>query len=409
MKTTSAAYSGNTGLFGPAMIENPYPLYQGLRARDPVHWDEGMGAWVLTSYEHCKTALKDPRFSSDRVSKMRHRYAEDYQELFDILSVLMVQVDEPLHGRLRDLVHHAFTRTAVETYEEPIRSRGRALIEAMLEKPEADFIADFAIPLPILVISDIVGIPEEDRHLVKKWCDDYTVVALNYYTHLTKQQLEDGLSSVRAFKLYLFERVAEIRRSPGDNLLSELVLAERDGHVLSEVELLANTILLLNAGNETTTALLGNGLKLLMDNPAQFQVLRERPELIPNAIEEFLRLDSPVQYVGRVAKEDVRLGDTTIARGELVLVMLGAAGRDPALLDEPNKLDVTRTHDHHLAFGTGHHLCAGVQLARMESRIAFEELLKMTSRIESLPGELRHSENFSLRCYKSLPVRLVAR
>jgi cytochrome P450 len=394
-------------LFGPEMHEDPYPVYHELRASDPVHRDESLGAWVLTRHDDVSLVLNDPRFSSDRVSLARERFRdEDLRPLFDVLRHLMVHRDSPDHDRLRALVHGAFVRTTVEHWEPTIRRRIDSLLAGPIAKGHMDFVWDFAVPLPLLIIFEIVGIPEEDRDQVKAWCDDFSVVELNFYAHITREQLEQGLRSTLAFREYLREKVDGLRNSPHHDLLSSLVQAEEGGTSLTLDELLGNALLLLNAGNETTTCLLGNGLAALLRNPEQLALLREDPSRIPDAVEEFLRYDSPVQFLGRVAAEDVELRGKTIRKGDMVLVVLAAANRDPERFPDPDRLDVTRRDNHHVAFGHGHHFCVGAQLARLEARLAFTTLLSRLRVLELETTDLSHRSNFNMRSFQNLPLRV---
>ena len=392
-------------LFGAEMHENPYPVYQRLRETDPVHWDDTLKAWVLTRHDDVTWALKS--LSSDRVSLARERFrGAGFDALWDALAALMLQRDEPDHARLRALVQKAFYRTSVEQWSAPIERRIRSLLAPGLERGQMDFVWDFAVPLPILIISELVGVPEADRERVKRWCDDFSIVALNFYANISSEQLARGLESMTEFRAYLEAQVAECRRAPRDDLLSALVLAEHDGHRLTVDELLANTILLLNAGNETTSNLLGNGLVALLGHPEQRERLRREPASIPSAVEECLRYDSPVQFLGRMATTDVECAGTPIRQGQLVLAVLAAANRDPAHFPDPDRFDVARHPNFHLAFGHGHHHCVGSELARLEARMAFTILLTELGTLELLPTDLRHRENFNMRCYQTLPIRL---
>jgi cytochrome P450 len=394
-------------LFGAEMHEDPYPIYRRLRENTPVYWDDALQGWVLTRYDDVSWALKS--LSSDRVSLARDRFkGAGVDALWDVLAVLMLQRDEPDHGRLRALVQKAFYRTSVEQWTDSIERRIRALLAPALERGHMDFIWDFAVPLPILVISELVGIPEDDREQVKQWCDDFSIVALNFYANIESDQLHRGLHSVMEFRTYLESKVDELRRAPRHDLLSALVLAEHDGSRLTVDELLANTILLLNAGNETTSNLLGNGLVALLRHPDQIQRLRGAPASIADAVEECLRYDSPVQFQGRVATDDVDYAGAAIRGGQLVLAVLGAANRDPDHFQDPDRFDAFRHPNFHLAFGHGRHHCVGAELARLEARIAFTILFTELEALELLSTELRHRENFNMRCYQSLPIRLSA-
>ncbi len=316
----------------------------------------------------------------------------------------MLQQDEPSHTRLRNLVHYAFKRTAVESYEKQIEQLARDLLAPAVKSGSLEFVSEYAVPLPILVISEIVGIPAEDRAQVKAWCDDFSIVALNFYANISDEQLHAGAKAVAAFTDYLQGKVEELRHHPKEDILSALVHAEEDGERLTLDELVANTLLLLNAGNETTTCLLSNGLLALIRNPEEMARLRRDPALIPNAVEELLRYDSPVQFIGRLAATDVNLGGETIREGETVLLALGAAGRDPKRFDAPDELRLDRHPVHHVSFGSGHHICAGLQLARMEGRIAFQTLLETFSDISLSTDKVEYGKNANLRCPKALPL-----
>jgi cytochrome P450 len=394
-------------LFGAEMHEDPYPVYQRLRETEPVHWNDTLRAWVLTRYDDVAWALKS--LSSDRISLARERFRGAGADLlWDTLAALMIQRDEPEHTRLRGLVQKAFYRTSVAQWTGSIERRIRSLLAPALERGEMDFVWDFAVPLPILVISDLVGVPEDDRDRVKHWCDNFSIVALNFYANISPDQLTRGLESVKEFRTYLEGQVEEVHRAPRQDLLSALVLAEHEGQRLSIDELLANAILLLNAGNETTSNLLGNGLVALLGHPEQLARLRAEPAAIPAAVEECLRFDSPVQFLGRVALADTVCAGVPIRQGQLVLPVLGAANRDPAHFPDPDRFDVSRHPNFHLAFGHGHHHCVGADLARVEAQLAFRTLLTGLKTLELLPVDLRHRENFNMRCYQTLPIRVSA-
>ena len=393
-------------LFGPQMLEDPFPVYRQLRESDPVRWDDTVKAWIVTSYAGVSAVMKDRRLSSDRVSLARGRYAERYQPVFDLLSRVMLQTDDPRHTRLRNLVHNAFARTSVEGYEDRIRSLCQTLLAPGVERGEMEFVSEFAAPLPILVISEIVGIPAAERRQIKAWCDAFSTVALNFYVHLSDEQLDDSSAKIAAFRSYLIDKIEAARRSPGSDLISSLTVAADADHVLDIDELIANCVLLLNAGNETTTCLLANGLGLLMQHPDQLVRLRADPSLIPNAVEEFLRLEGPVQFLGRVATQDLEIDGQSVKAGDMIIPVLASANRDPAVFDQPDRLDVTRSHIHQLAFGTGPHQCAGIHLARFEAGIAFEEVLRSLTDIEAQTLDLRHTNNFNMRCLERLPIRI---
>ncbi len=397
-------------LFGARMLEDPYPHYEALRRAGPIHWDESLKAWIVLGHDEVTKVLKDPRFSADKPSVARTHFPDpELQPLFDLISLNIANRDEPGHGRIRKLVSHAFQRTAVERYEADITKRVDDLIDAGLAKGRMDFVADFAIPLPVMVIADIVGIPAEDRDRIKGWCDDYSFVVNNLFASITKERLLRGLESTLAFREYLRVQVDRLRQEPEDSLLSHLVTTEEEGDRLTLDELLMNALLLLNAGNETTTSLLSSGLLALLRHPEQMARLRADLSLIPSAVEEFLRYDPPVQFLGRLAAEDLELCGKSVAKGDVMIAVIAAADRDPERYRDPDRLDVTRQHNHHLAFGHGIHICVGLQLARLEGRIAFSRLLERLETIELEAGAVLHRENFNMRCPVHLPIRIAAR
>ncbi|MEP1930176.1 MAG: cytochrome P450, partial [Roseibium sp.] len=294
-------------LFASDMLPDPYPVYDLLRQQDPVQWNESINAWVVTSHKDASIVLKGHGYSSDRVSLARLRYPDTAQTAFDVLSRVMVQVDEPQHKKLRELVHSAFTRTAVQNYESTVIGLCHDLLTPAIERGNMEFMTEFAIPLPLLVISEIVGVPPEDREMIKQWCDAYSFLILNFYVHIEEDRLADCTAKLAEFCAYLRERVAAAEKAPQQDLISSLALAAQNDDTLTVEDVVANCILLLNAGNETTSCLLGTGMHLLMEHPDQLAILRADPSRIPNAIEEFMRVDSPVQFLGRVAAIDLDL------------------------------------------------------------------------------------------------------
>lgn len=391
-------------VFTDAYRQDPYPLYARMRAEEPVAWAPALNAFLVTREADVATVLRDTAtFSSDRVTLARDRFDAAYAPLFDVLALILLQRDGADHKRLRNLLHAAFKRTAVATYETNVRALAERLLEAAPAEGRFAYKRHFAVPLPILVISEIVGIPPEDRDQVKAWCDDFSVVALNFYAKISQDALDRGLASVLAFRAYLVQRIATLTESD-TSLLNSLVHAEADGGRLTPHELLANVLLLLNAGNETTTVLLTNGLHRLLTTPGALARLRAERTLIPDAVEEMLRYDAPVQFIGRVATKDTALGDTAIPAGTVVLVFLGSAGRDERATPSPDTFDINRSAPHHLAFGHGPHVCAGLQLARLEGKIAFESLLDTFDDIRLADEEIPIAPNNNLRSVTELPL-----
>jgi cytochrome P450 len=390
-------------LFGPDMLADPYPTYHRLRAAKPVLWDDTLHAWLVSGYEEVAAALRNPQLSSERITFLRQQMqGKGLDGLFDHIAQAMLNLDPPAHTRLRGLVSKAFTPHAVEAMTERIAGLVEELL-ATVPPGGMEVIRDLAYPLPVIVIAEMLGIPPTDRERFKKWSDDASIVASNDVTRLPLEALHQALKSRLEFFDYLRPIVAERRVHPCNDLLSTLTQAEEAGGRLSEDELLNTAVLLLVAGNETTTNLIGNGMAALLRHPEQMRLLRDDPSLIPTAVEEFLRYDSPVQMTNRIAKVDVDLYGTTIRRGDRVILLLAAANRDPAHFADPDRLDVTRTENKHIAFGAGPHFCLGAPLARLEGRLAFEALLRRFPDMR-LEGELRYRPNFNLRGLEALPV-----
>ncbi|MCR9213546.1 MAG: cytochrome P450 [Proteobacteria bacterium] len=395
-------------IFSQENIVDPFPSLAEQRENAPVSWHDDLKAWVVLDYRDISSALKNPSFSSNRVTEyLAKARGTDLESVYEILSLLMLQRDEPDHSRLRNLVHFAFKKAAVETYEARIREMAQELLSPARKSGEMDFVSDFAVPLPIMVISEIVGIPQEDRGKVKRLCDGFSVVALNFYAHITDEQLSYGRDCIEEFKSYLKHQADLRHQSSETDLLSYLVHAEEDGEKLSFDEIVANTLLLLNAGNETTTCLLANGLKSLLKQPEQLARMRQDESLIRLAVEELLRYENPVQFVGRICTEDMEFGGKNLKQGDLVLLVLASAGRDPLEFPEPDQLDISRHPNHHLAFSSGPHLCAGVQLARLEARIGFEEVIRTFSHIELASPDIQYGSNLNLRCPLALPIKTI--
>ena len=389
----------------PDFIRDPYPHYERLRASDPMHLT-AFGAFVASRHAEVSLVMRDRRFGKDYVERTKRRYGPQIMEepVFRSMSHWMLQQDPPDHTRLRGLVVKAFTARRVEDMRPRIQEIVDRTLDRIAPQGHMDLIEDFAFRLPVTIICDMLGIPEDHREVFYTGSRDGG--RLLDPVPLSKAEIEQGNANNLMQQMY-FQQLFELRRkNPGDDLTTQLVQAEEDGSKLSNEELTANIILLFGAGHETTVNLIGNGLLALHRNPDQLALLKGNPELITNAIEEFLRYDSSVQLTGRVALEDIDdLGGKKIPKGESVLCLLGSANRDPAVYpDRPECLDITRPKIRPLSFGGGIHLCLGAQLARIEAEVAISTLLRR------LPGlKLDNSENpewrptFVLRGLKSLP------
>jgi len=392
--------------FTPETHANPYPRYHQLREQDPVHWSELMEAWVLTRYDDVVAVLKDARFSADR-RRARNRFAQQAAQMQQEVGPLgqattMLSADPPQHTRLRGLVSKAFTPRAVEALRPRIQEIVDELLDAVDGSGQFDVIQDLAYPLPVIVIAEMLGVPPEERARFKRWSGD--VVATLGGPFASPETFERSRTSAQELAEYFRGVIAERRREPRDDLLSALLAAEEQGQVLSEEELLATCILLLIAGNETTTNLIGNGMLALLRHPGQLEKLRSDPSLTESAVEEFLRYDGPVQATGRVALEDVEVGEQVIQGGQVAFTLLGAANRDPTRFPNPDRLDLARDDNQHVAFGYGIHYCLGAPLARVEAQAAFPTLLRRFPKLELATGEPEWGGNFILRGLKRLPV-----
>jgi cytochrome P450 len=389
----------------PEFIRDPYPHYARLRATDPMHLTP-YGTFVASRHAEASLVLRDKRFGKDFSERTIRRYGPKIMEepVFRSMSHWMLQQDPPDHTRLRGLVVKAFTARRVEDMRPRIQQIVDETINAVIDRGHMDLIEDFAFRLPVTIICDMLGIPEEHREAFYKGSRDGG--RLLDPVPMTPAEIKQGNAVNTMIQMY-FQQLFELRRrDPGDDLTTQLVQAEEDGSKLSNEELTANITLLFGAGHETTVNLIGNGLLALHRNPDQLALLKANPALVTNAIEEFLRYDSSVQGAGRVALEDIDdLGGKKIPKGETVLCLMGSANRDPAVFpDRPDQLDITRPNVRPLSFGGGIHFCLGAQLARLEAEVAITTLLRRLPELR-----LDNAENpewrstFILRGLKALP------
>jgi cytochrome P450 len=361
----------------PEFIRDPYPHFERLRATDPMHLTP-LGMFVASRYAEASLVLRDKRFGKDFVERTKRRYGPQIMEepVFRSMSHWMLQQDPPDHTRLRGLVVKAFTARRLENLRPRIQQIVDETLDRLVPQGHMDLIEDFAFRLPVTIICDMLGIPEEHREVFYTSSRDGG--RLLDPVPLSRAEIEQANAGNLMAQMY-FQQLFELRRrNPGDDLTTQLVHAEEDGSKLSNEELTANIILLFGAGHETTVNLIGNGLLALHRYPDQLALLKANPGLITNAIEEFLRYDSSVQLTGRVALEDIDdLGGKKIPKGESVLCLLGSANRDPAVYpDRPDRLDITRPNVRPLSFGGGIHHCLGAQLARIEAEVAIATLLR---------------------------------
>jgi cytochrome P450 len=354
----------------PRFLENPFPTYARLRAESPVHRNPD-GTYFVTCYHEVAEVLRSKEMSSDKKAQMTARFGIDAPITEHNLNV-MVFVDPPDHTRIRKLVAHAFTNRALARWERVVEEVVDRLLAEALADGEMDLIQDFAYLLPLTVIGDMMGVPTEDRERFKHWS---TMVTASLEPSAGQNIVAEANAAVEDFKSYLGALAEERRKRPGDDLMSLLVQAEEEGETLSELELLHNAAFLLNAGHETTSNQIGNGIHALFAFPEQHALLRDRPDLAASAVEEMLRYDSPNQIGGRQPITDTTFRDTTVPACTFVWISNGSANRDPAMFPEPDRFDIQRTPNKHVAFGHGIHLCLGAALARLEGRVAIRRLV----------------------------------
>ncbi|TAJ20528.1 MAG: cytochrome P450 [Dehalococcoidia bacterium] len=380
--------------------QDPVPTYEALREGDPVHYSQILKGWVVSRYEDIDAVLRDhKRFSNAARLPEAAQVAADPN-----FAPSMLLVDQPDHTRLRSLVNHAFTPKAIDAIRPRIEAFTDELIEAVGDAKRFDLMQAIAIPLPVAVISDMIGIPQADRARFKTWSD---AVARSLEPTMSPAELTEATHAREALRQYFGPLIEERRATPQDDLISALVRAEEEGDRLSHNEVISTLNLLLIAGNETTTNLIGNGMLALLRHPDALAHVAHHPEAIEAAVEEMLRFDSPVQVNGRTALQDLEIGGQHIARGQRVVVLQGAGNHDPHHYAAPDTFDVTRGGEHgdksHLAFGRGIHHCLGAPLARMEAQIVFPRILAKWPHI-TLATEPRYRDNVVLRGLTALEV-----
>jgi cytochrome P450 len=389
----------------PAAQQNPYAVYARWRSTQPVY-RAPTGEWFLTRYDDVSSVLGDTdRFSNSLVGtrlyqqRIRRLQIDDSDILFGDFS--MVNMDPPDHTRLRRLVSKAFTPKAVAG----LRPRIEQIVDGLVDRldGQADLMSQFAYPLPVTVICELLGVPAADRDQFRTW--NQQMIDNPDLSFEDVEALQRSQEAMRHLVGYMQGLIAERHRRPADDLLSSLVAVEEAGEQLTERELLTTAILLFIAGHETTVNLIGNGVLALLTHPAQLRRLRADPSLMDSAIEEMLRYDSPVQAVSRGVRQDVALGGAVLKRGDLVMCLVGAANRDPGHFPNPDVFDLGRRDNRHLSFGRGIHFCLGAPLARLEARVALPALLRRFPRIELATDQPRWRPSPLLRGLAELPVR----
>jgi cytochrome P450 len=404
MQTQDISDIGFADLLRPDVLDNPYPLFQRLRAQDPIHRDPSGRGWMVSRYDDAEKVLADRRFSSQRMLNAQERQGMSGAVL-KALARQMLFMDPPDHTRLRSLFTKAFTPSRMEALKPQVGEMVSELLDRAEERGrQMDFIQDFAIPLPVTVIAQLLGVPTTDWLSLREWS-----VALGKLLggrELTLQESTESQMGVMQFVKYFADLIAERRKNPAPDMVSGLIAVEEQGDRLSTEELIVNLILLLAAGHGTTTHLLGNGLLALSRHPQEWKFLVDNPAVTPGAVNELLRFDGPVQVTGREATDDIALGTRTIRKGERVTVLLGAANHDESRFADPDRLNLQRPGVRPLSFGHGIHTCLGAALARMEAQVAFSGLARRYPHFSITTDAPQRNPSIAFRGLLSLPVAL---
>lgn len=390
-------------LLDPEVLANPYPLYHRLRSEDPVHWDPYLHAWIVTRYADVLTVFQ--RFSSNRTPKPEQLNALGLSALTPLAEVMVHQMlflDPPQHGRVRGLASKAFTPRRVEVLRSHIQDITNSLLDVVQDKGRMDAMADLATPLPAIVTAEMLGVPTSDWKQLTAWSSDFAQVLGNFQHN--PERAPQVIRSLQEMIAYFSAAIRDHREHPRDGLISALVAAEIDGDRLTEEELVANVIVTMVGGQETTTNLIGNGILTLLRHRDQLEKLQGDPSLTPSAVEELLRYESPSQHTARLAPGDVELGGKLIHKRQAVIAVMGAANRDPERFPEPDTLDICRQDNRHVSFAWASHFCFGAPLARLEGQIVFETVLRRMPGLQLVDGPLKWRENLGLRGLTALPV-----
>jgi aspartate racemase len=390
-------------LLDPEILGNPYPLFRRLRREDPVHWDPFLHAWVVTRYPEVLEVLHT--FSADRTPSPEQLTAMGLSRLNPIAHVMVKQMlfmDAPTHTRLRGLASKAFTPAKVDVLKTHIQDIVNGLLDKFEEQGSMDVIGDLAEPLPAIVTAEMLGVPVADRQYLKTWSANFAEMLGNFQHN--PDHADTMLRTVQEMTSYFRDAIREVKEHPRDGLIHSLLTAEIEGDRLTEEEVVANTIVTMVGGQETTTNLIGNGLLTLLRNPDQMEMLSNDLSLIPSAVEEMLRYESPSQHTARLAPSDRELGGKQIRKRQAVIAVIAAANRDPERFPDPDRFDITRKDNRHLAFGYAAHFCFGAPLARAEGQIVFETILRRFPKLSLEPQQLMWRTNLGLRGLTSLKI-----
>ena len=398
-------------VFNDEILQNPYPTYARMHEEGPLHYvDVGSkwAVWAIFSHADCSAIAKDPRLSAKRAQQMLlplpfSSHAE-FSELARMLGLWLIFMDPPEHTRLRKLMNKGFSPAAIEGLRPQVEAIVDQMLGSLRHGSEIDLMREFANPMPVRIISAMLGVPQELHETFVNW--SRAIAVFRGSPDRTVEQARAAQDALVQMTDFFRKTVAERRRNKGNDLISLLIDIEEDGEVLTEEELYAQCIALLFAGHETTRNLIGNGMYTLLQHPEQTTELREQPEIIRTAVEEILRYESPVQFTARVLKEEIEVCGQRIPQKWSILCMLGAANRDPKQFKEPNKLNLKRLNNQHLAFSAGPHFCIGSQLARLEGQIAILKLVQRFPEMKLTGPKPEWAATFGFRGLKGLPVIL---
>jgi cytochrome P450 len=402
-RSTGASALSLYHLLDPEVLANPYPLFRRLRTEDPVHWDPFLHTWVVTRYADVVEVLHT--FSADRTHTPAKLEAMGLAEMSPIAQLMVKQMlfmDPPQHTRLRKLASHAFTPRRVEVLRSHIREIVSRLLAGVERERRMDVIRDLAEPLPAIVTAEMLGVSVSDREQLKAWSADFAEMLGNFQHN--PERAARMLRTVHDMTAYFENAIRQQRDHPQEGLVSSLMTAEVDGDRLTDDEIVATCIVTMVGGQETTTNLIGNGVLTLLRNVEAMERLRSDLSLVPSAVEEMLRYESPSQHTGRIAPDDRELGGRVIRKGQAVMAVMAAANRDPERFPEPDRFDIGRQDNRHLAFGYAAHFCFGAALARIEGQEAFEAILRHTPDLRLEPGPLVWRNNSGLRGVNALNV-----
>ncbi len=391
-------------LLDPDVLANPYPLFRRLREEDPVHWDPYLHVWVVTRYADVVKVLMD--FSAERTPTPARLAEMGLQELSPIASVMVKQMlflDPPTHTRIRSLASFAFTPQRVAVLRQHIREIVSRLLDRVAAAGTMDVIGDLAGPLPYTVTAEMLGVPIEDAPQLKAWSQDFAEMLGNFQHN--PERTPKVRRAVEGMTEYFQKAIAEIKQFPREGLIQSFLNAEIDGNRFTEEEVIANTIVTMVGGQETTTNLIGNGVLTLLRNPEQFAKLKADLSLVPPAVEEMLRYEPPSQQTARLAPRDVELGGKKIRKGQAAIAVMAAGNRDPERFPDPDRFDITRADNRHLSFGWAAHFCFGAALARIEGQVTFEMMLRRMPDLRLASEPLVWRTNLGLRGLTELRVK----